>query len=518
MQENFRAISDALAGVRWTSSSQDSLISSSVLKKRDIKLEKLSKKYWKLSDKDELERCHRKIASKFYNLIKDEWPLAKLLRKMIEKWDDQGRSVGAHVVAVIASMNEFLPQANPENFFVDSEVRESDEDTRKQTITAHRRCWGAPRKSKPPLGATPETARPTTDDLDPFFGKDEKQRDFAERFLRVIALYHDIGKVISNDHHVTRGVHLMRDVNDSDRNAVESLFDNLWDKRCFWSIVAHHDIFGNLCTGEASLPALTDIIGWTAEEESEVSSGRNALAQLSFLNWFNLADSNASLIQYLNGITKVEAMRYLLDWQLVINYLSKSRNIKRDEFKSWTLETASRPDRTILRISRLIASCYRKEVEYIDYEKERNIRALVEEELQALHGPRFERFCYRFARFCKLDYALGFFYLLMRDALHEQGLKKSYANDKKTRNYKQREEKALRNMTIRTCAILDRIVAEYGHLVDRDPRSAPRLGVDMSKLTNPKETGESICGSLKRTPAGALWWLIDEIGIWLYGD
>ena len=80
------------------------------------------------------------------------------------------------------------------------------------------------------------------------------------------------------------------------------------------------------------------------------------------------------------------------------------------------------------------------------------------------------------------------------------------------------EEFALKRMVSWTCCILNRIVEEYGHLVDGNERSAPRLGVDMSKLMNPPKTGNAIADSLDRSAAGALWWIVDEISVWLYGD
>ena len=131
------------------------------------------------------------------------------------------------------------------------------------------------------------------------------------------------------------------------------------------------------------------------------------------MNWLNIADVNATLLNILGGVTTVEAYRYLSDWKLVrdaiINITDRSEDLKRDQFKIWAMHTSGRPDRTILRISRLIATAFRVKTGKIDHLKELLIRDMVAEELQALKGPRFERFCFRFARFCKLDYALRFF-------------------------------------------------------------------------------------------------------------
>ena len=320
----------------------------------------------------------------------------------------------------------------------------------------------------------------------------------------------------------------MRDVKDEDRRAVESLFQNLAERRCFWSVLKHHDIFGCLCTGEASLPALADIVGWTATDELQTRYVSSAAARISFLLWLNIADVNAVLanVPSLRGITTVEAQRYLTDWLELKNFLimedGNPRPVQREEFKTWALEKESHAERTIRRITRLVATCYRKAFGGIDPSKEMEIQILVEEELQALHGPRFERFCFRFARFCKLDYALRFFDLLLEGTLRDEpSLRHIIPKPKvelRAQIQQHAEQRVLRNMVSRTCAILHRVVEEYGHLVDRKDRSAPRLGVDFSSLMQPKETGRAICESLKTTPAAALWWIIDEIGVWLYGD
>ena len=101
----------------------------------------------------------------------------------------------------------------------------------------------------------------------------------------------------------------------------------------------------------------------------------------------------------------------------------------------------------------------------IEPEQEYEIQSLVEEELQSLLGPRFEHFCYCFAWFCKLDYGLRFFYLVMRTALEDEGLLKNKKNISVKRE-KLLEHKALRIMVVYTCLVLQRIVQEYGHLVD----------------------------------------------------
>ena len=420
----------------------------------------------------------------FRSKIGDNWPLNSRLNQMM----DNGK-LGTHVSAVIASVNKLLPI---EVDFFQGSHNEYNIATTGLVLNALGKCWGS---------------IITQEGIQPLFGFEASEDyNFTKKFLRVLALYHDIGKLIAAEHHVSRGVHLMRDVKEEDRISIESLFRGLWEKRCFWLVLGHHDIFGCLCTGEASIAAMTDMVSWAPSLEKGSWALQSPAAQFSLLLWLNIADSNATFLlnplHLYRGLTTVEARRYLEDWQELMDHLLDGKNIprqiKREEFKNWALNVASQPERAIQRITRLIASSFRNEnaklilddidlnklgkdeqikkqqevaEKSITYEIENQIQSFVEEELQILNGPRFEKFCLRFARFCKFDYAFRFFNLLMADALEES---------------EKDEQKALKNMTSRTCAILHRIVEEYGHLVDETSQHvSPRLGVDMSKLRDP---------------------------------
>jgi hypothetical protein len=452
-------------------------------------------------------RYLKHVAEEFGKIIDDSWPLAAKLRQMAAKSENgPGRWVGPHVAAVIASVNGTLGGAFPESFFVTTGDPKYDRAAHRLADDAYRDCWGT--NDSIPL------------DHPPYFGS-EQQAKFAEGFLRVAALYHDIGKTISDDRHVSRGVHVIVDLDRSNRRDMESFFRDSWNTRCFLALLKHHDVYGCLCTGEASLPALGDMISWTSSIEMEPASGRSALAQFSFLNWLNIADSDASLLQYLGGITTVEANRYLQDWKLVTDFIKKrlefKQPAKRAEFTEWAITEASRGDSTIRRIARLVATCFRTVTGWIDSQRESEIQTLVEEELQALHGPRFQKFARRFTRFVKLDYALRFFYVLMDGALDDQGLT---SRDQRQSKDAPELSPALRRMVSWTCAILDRIVAEYGRLVEGEVPAAVRLGVDMSKLMTPNETGKAIRDALRSASgaAGAHRWIVDETSVWLYGD
>jgi hypothetical protein len=497
-------ISSVLGSIRWDTDEKIGAVPTAV------GLGLLRKEWWKpswwgsmFSDPDrsrsEQGNCLRMISEQFAVLIQDEWPLSKKLVEMIKtnKGDDPTRWVGPHVVAVLACLNSYLPEADATKFFVLSQDKGVDSAAHKAGMDMYTACW---------QGDVDGSTRA-------YFGQGA-QLESAKAFIRVAALYHDIGKTISDDRHVSRGVHLIEDVIKDGRRSIEALFDDFWDAERLLALLKHHDIFGCLCTGEASLPALADMIHWIGPAPFADASGKGVIAQVSFLDWLNIADSDASLLKFYGGITTVEAFRYLRDWNLVVDFLAKRSGApaRHDEFAAWAMTEATRADRTIERIARLVATCCRMITKDVAAGRELLIKALVQRELLALHGPRFQRFCWRFARFAKLDYGLGFFAMLMDDALRQQRVHDPAAGDDK------QVAQGIRVMIAGTCSILARIVEEYGHLVDDDRHPGLRLGVDMSKLTLPKETGLAICEALRsaQTSAGALRWIVGEISIWLY--
>jgi hypothetical protein len=345
----------------------------------------------------------------------------------------------------------------------------------------------------------------------------------------------------------------MRDILESDRRSFEvELFSGSFkDKHDFWSLLRHHDVIGCLCTGEASLPAVFEMTSWTGHGGNSIPPNKSLAAYVSYLVLLNIADSDSSL--FFNkftphtGLPTIEARRYLEDWKRIKNYLweeiqwqgntiRRGETLKREEFKNWLLEVASHPEYAITRIARIVVTAYRMclpKEELHDPEVER----LVEDELQMLHGARIEDFCYLFARFCKIDYGLRFFQVLMTHELLEEGenlVERSVqdepdyvcpskivevtslgANERERRKWK-----CLARMTHRTCQILQRIVDDYGHLVRGDGRSTPLLCVVMAGLMpeNERNTAWAICRALKRRSSRALGWIADEVGVGLYGE
>lgn len=464
------------------------------------------------------------------------WPMIKQLRhlldpKQVESKKDTERMeierVRHHIWGVVASMNEVIGE--------DLKLKKSND----QALDHH--VEGA-------LGAVRDFCLYETSRDHRTAVPNRKALDDAQRFLLVAALYHDIGKTIGNDRHVSRGVHLMRDVNDKDRKAFEEdLMGGLFeDKHNFWTLLSHHDTFGVLCTGEASLPALSEMVSWSGDLDDD-KPHKSPAALLSYLVLLNIADMDSSLF-FLptgpKGIRTIEANRYLEDWKTIKRILWNDRepnwrpnDISREDFRETLLNSASHPKRTIERIARIITTSYRMVVAGDLIEDESEVKTLVENELGMLHGARLQKFCGLFAQFCKIDYGRRFFDVLMQViALREDFVKVSPDRppDRKLSEPPGRGEQlvlvsspvdanirssCLRQMTQCTCSILKRFVDDYGNSVDEDSHSAPLMCIVMANLMpdNKADTAWAIARALLSHESRALAWISEEVAVSPYG-
>ncbi len=454
----------------------------------------------------------------------EDWPMhEELNEQLIPKESDKNvqrekERTASHVRGVVASINELISGDFELTTSGDSEF---DKDVQERLRIVRRFCL---------------MNRDIKNRISVIQNKDAIE--FATKFLRVAALYHDIGKIIDSDRHVSRGVHLMRDVNEEDRKAFEHelMGGGFEDKHNFWTLLSHHDIFGCLCTGEGSLPALSQMVSWSGDKIMEFHKSPAAL--VSYLVLLNTADGDSSLrfVSKLNGLRTVEAKRYLEDWETVKNMLWDDNNkmpneTTREQFRESLLSWASHPETTIERITRLITTSYRMQVSSDLLLDESEVRKLVEDELEMLHGARLQMFCYLFARFCKIDYGRRFFDVVMLFELLDRnhGLCKRadglpcYEYPKETPfieglsddEWASRRSACLKAMTRRTCSILKRLVDDYGSSVKGDPRVAPLMSIVMANLMpgfKPK-TVWAICRALKEHEARALAWISEEVAV-----
>jgi hypothetical protein len=88
------------------------------------------------------------------------------------------------------------------------------------------------------------------------------QDSFLRKFLRLAALYHDIGKIIHRERHGVLGKHLLETLSDDETRELRNVLRNEGDDYfpLLIELIGHHDLFGMLCTGEASRPVLLDTL------------------------------------------------------------------------------------------------------------------------------------------------------------------------------------------------------------------------------------------------------------------
>ncbi|MBN2037396.1 MAG: hypothetical protein JW768_11685 [Chitinispirillaceae bacterium] len=88
------------------------------------------------------------------------------------------------------------------------------------------------------------------------------QESYHRKFLRFAALYHDIGKIIHRERHGVLGKHLLETLEDTTTREVRDLLRR--DGQDYFALlvemIGNHDLFGMLCTGEASRPVLLDLL------------------------------------------------------------------------------------------------------------------------------------------------------------------------------------------------------------------------------------------------------------------
>lgn len=290
----------------------------------------------------------------------------------------------------------------------------------------------------------------------------------AKKLIKVASLYHDIGKSISRSNHPQIGVNILRNIQGEERSKliIKIGADN-YSLLC--SMIQHHDKFGNLCTGEASLTILSDVLYFTSSQKRIAGALRN-VTSVMLLNLADMAavcnnktkskratelvreikkltlenlelekekksqgiqqprlteienlipNNNRKLDLYKTEYSSIlydKEMYFGLTEELVTDYYDNYRTIiyriceskaDRQELKKSLIKFDQKPVGLIQRITRLLRTATKSVggKELRSYFSE----ASVESVLLGLLGSRFEDFCNRFALVVKMSYAKRFF-------------------------------------------------------------------------------------------------------------
>ena len=325
-----------------------------------------------------------------------------------------------------------------------------------------------------------------------------------QQMWRLEAFLHDVGKSLTYSKHASRGQYLITRLMPKDHDSLVKIVGqekfNQIEK-----VIAFHDRFGVLSTGEASLAILADAL----DKGSKNDGSKKAAHTLSHIMVLNLIDIGASVPW---GLICEKVKVVLQDWKCSCwNADSPLKLSKGDhgEFEQRLLELSATDEWTIERVSRLLCESYRRArgeairektdfdaarwpaVEKIDFEP------YARQALQTVcAGREWGDFKSDFAHIVKMDYLLYFI-----DKVTKMHWKR-YGNPNA--------------LAVCIVSVILALIAQFRDLVHtRVGRS--RIGIDLSVLRDTPEVQNQIAQLLSGDHYDAtcgLEWLIHEAGAW----
>jgi hypothetical protein len=300
-------------------------------------------------------------------------------------------------------------------------------------------------------------------------------------FLRVAALYHDIGKAINTDRHPTIGWYLVSSMYPAERVKLQAMLTRT-ELRTLLTIIRDHDKFGVLSTGEASLPLLASITN-LIQEDVKVQEQR-----LTALMLVSLADMSASF-----PLRSCVAETVLQDWSRFIKALENAWG-DRGRLLPQVLKEAQQYENTVERIGRLVREASRDPV---GQWAEINDSELISDVLKTTFMNRIDVFCQDFALVAKLDYSLRFFRLVVKEC-RRQGID---------------SPSAIVHIIVN---VLKGIVETYSEMLHSARGHDQLIGIEFSGLmpTHAPEKARALIQLLLERPAEGLAWLLSDVPAW----
>lgn len=300
-------------------------------------------------------------------------------------------------------------------------------------------------------------------------------------FLRVAALYHDIGKAINADRHPAIGWYLVSSMYPEERVKLQAMLTRT-ELRTLLTIIRDHDKFGVLSTGEASLPLLASITN-LMQEEVRVQEER-----LTTLMLVSLADMSASI-----PLTSCVAETVVRDWNSFTKALENAWG-DRGRLLPQIIREAQQYENTVERIRRLLLTV---SLDTTEQWATIDDRELISDVLKTTFMNHVDVFCQDFALVAKLDYSLRFFRLVVQEC-HQQGIN---------------SPSAITHIIIN---ILKGIVETYSEMLHTGRGHYRLIGIEFSGLTpvHAPEKAKALIHLLLERPAEGLAWLLSDVPAW----
>ncbi|UCG12862.1 MAG: HD domain-containing protein, partial [Deltaproteobacteria bacterium] len=353
------------------------------------------------------------------------------------------------------------------------------------------------------------------------------------QFLRFAALYHDIGKVFHRDRHAILGRHIIESPPDPNGDEELRKFHEILghsDERFAEMIrlIGHHDLYGVLCTGEASRPVLIDVAGFKPD--------RHAWSALGNLFVLNIADIYGTLPDFVPEKLRLMAE----DWSFVSGLLPSSGDafVYRKKFEDRIYADSQHPAYAAERIWRLLTAATlllpvrSPEEEGLfddEAEKQRFVEkvtpGMVRDALRAELGPGLASFCNDFSLVCKFDYTLRFIVRLSHAWVSRQLDRAAERPDKgrrKTPKVRQTgKRKADQLLPSELAAIVVelfvRLVNNYRDLTVHKRGWPQRIGIELMGLTRSREIEQRVIDLLlSPRRAEGINWAADEATAWYF--
>lgn len=289
-----------------------------------------------------------------------------------------------------------------------------------------------------------------------------KEKQKFRNSLLLVSLYHDIGKAISRSLHPQLGANIINNLDRDERNKLVKEIG--YEKfKLIALAVEHHDKFGNLSTGEASLTILSSVLFYKRfedendsdedekkiEEKNEklkIKYSNQIITTIMLLNMLDMAsisplsskkdrdevnenfkklygitdldssDEALGMLKYNKeilrktdnflGISYENLVDYHKDWLVLLKKIDQVKGVRK-KLSNILIDTEQYPERTISRIRRLLRASAKQAGAYKLLKYYTN--SFIEEILVGILGSDFIRFCDEFAHVGKLGYSLKFF-------------------------------------------------------------------------------------------------------------